>query len=145
MPPMDPAPALTIDEFDMHIRAKQGQALGLRYVAHGADWIELALPYSEALIGDTTTGVLASGPILTMMDTASGFAVRLKLGQIRPHATLDLRIDYLRPATPGKTVIGRVECYRVTRAISFVRGIAHDGDADDPLANLAGTFMFTDA
>ena len=140
-----PAPPLTIEEFEEHIRAKQGQALGLRYVAHGADWIELALPYNEELVADPNTGVLASGPILTMMDTASGFAVRLALGQIRPHATLDLRIDYLRPATPGKTVIGHVECYRITRAISFVRGIAHDGDADDPLANVAGTFMFTDS
>lgn len=60
-------------------------------------------------------------------------------------ATLDLRVDYLRPATPGKTVIGRGECYRITRAIGFVRGQAHDGDPADPLAHVAGTFMFTGA
>jgi len=42
-------------------------------------------------------------------------------------------------------VIGHGECYRVTRRIAFVRGYAHDGDADDPVAHVAGTFMFTDA
>lgn len=122
-----------------------GGRLGIVYHAHGADWAELALPYSSALVGEEETGVLASGPILAMMDMATSVAVWLKLGIFRAHATLDLRIDYLRPAVPGRTVIGRGECYRITRAISFVRGIAHDGDADDPLAHVAGTYMFTDA
>ena len=107
----------------------------------GDDWVELALPYREDLIGDAASGVLASGPILTMMDMATSAGVWTKLKLFVPHATLDLRVDYLRPATPGKTVIGRGECYRITRAIAFVRGQAHDGDPDDPLAHVAGTFM----
>ena len=122
-----------------------GALLGLDYHAHGADWVELALPYAQTLVGDPASGVLASGPILTMMDMATSLAVWTRLGTFRAHATLDLRIDYLRPATPGRTVIGRGECYRITRAISFVRGQAHDGDPADPLAHVAGTFMFTDA
>lgn len=122
-----------------------GGLLGLGYHAHGTDWVELALPYAQSLVGDPASGVLASGPILTMMDMATSLAVWTRLGVFRPHATLDLRIDYLRPATPGRTVTGRGECYRITRAVSFVRGQAHDGDPDDPLAHVAGTFMFTDA
>ena len=122
-----------------------GGLLNLSYHAHGPDWVELQLPYQTDLIGDPASGVLASGPILTMMDMATSLAVWTKLGSFRPHATLDLRIDYLRPATPGKTVYGRGECYRITRSISFVRGQAHDGDPADPLAHVAGTFMFTDA
>jgi len=55
--------------------------------------------------------------------------------------TLDLRVDYLRPAVPERTVIGRGECYRLTRSIAFVRGIAHDGDPNDPVAHVAGTFI----
>lgn len=120
-----------------------GGALGIRYHAHGADWAELALPYDARLIGDPATGVIASGPIVTMMDMATSLAVWTKLGRFVPHATLDLRVDYLRPATPGRTVMGRGECYRITRSISFVRGQAHDGDPTDPLAQVAGTFMFT--
>jgi len=118
-----------------------GRLLGLGYHAHGEDWVELALPYDEAQIGEVETGVVASGPILSMMDMATSMAVWLKLNAFRPHATLDLRVDYLRPATPGKTVIGRGECYRISRSIAFVRGQAHDGDPADPLAHVAGTFM----
>ena len=118
-----------------------GGRLGIAFREAGPDWVELELPYREDLIGDAASGVLASGPILTMMDMATSAGVWTRLGVFVAHATLDLRVDYLRPATPGKTVIGRGECYRITRAIAFVRGQAHDGDPDDPLAHVAGTFM----
>jgi uncharacterized protein (TIGR00369 family) len=118
-----------------------GTHLGLSYHAHGPDWAEMALPYDLRLVGDVESGVIASGPILSMMDMATSMSVWLKLGGFRAHATLDLRVDYLRPATPGKTVFGRGECYRVTRSIAFIRGQAHDGDPGDPLAHVAGTFM----
>ncbi|MFT3975630.1 MAG: PaaI family thioesterase [Sphingomonas bacterium] len=118
-----------------------GGRLGIRLHARTDDWIELALPYAEDMIGDERSGVLASGPIIAMMDMATSLAVWQKLGTFAPHATLDLRIDYLRPARPGQTVIGRAECLRIARSISFTRGIAHDGDIDDPIANVAATFM----
>jgi uncharacterized protein (TIGR00369 family) len=118
-----------------------GSRLGIEYREHGPDWAELALPYRAELVGDSASGVLASGPILALMDMAASVAVWLKLQVFKPHATLDLRVDYLRPARPGQTVIGRGECYRITRSIAFVRGQAHDGDPADPLAHVAGTFM----
>lgn len=120
-----------------------GSTLGIVYHAHGADWCELKLPYGDHLVGDPASGVIASGPIVTLLDQATSSAVWLKRGGFLPHATLDLRIDYLRAATPGRTVFGRGECYRLTKSIAFVRGTAHDGDPDDPLAHVAGTFMVT--
>lgn len=124
------------------IAARSGHivALGLRYVAHGEDWCELALDYDRRLISDVQTGVLASGPIVSLIDSAAAAAVGLRHGAT-PHATLDLRVDYLRPAKPGQAVIARGECYRLTRRIAFVRGIAHDGDATDPIAHVAATFV----
>ncbi len=119
-----------------------GAAIGYGYHAHGDDWAELALPYAEQLVGDPDSGVIASGPIIALMDMAASLGIWAKLGTFKPIATLDLRVDYLRPATPGRTVIGRGECYRLTRSIAFVRGQAHDGDAADPLAHIAGTYMF---
>ena len=119
--------------------------LGIRYHAHGDRWVELALPYDERQIGDPSRGVIASGPILTLMDMATSMSVWVKRATFSPQATLDLRVDYLRPATPGRTVIGRGECIRLTRSIAFVRGQAHDGDPADPLAHVAGTFMLLDA
>ncbi len=119
-------------------------ALGTRFIGHGADWAELAIDYREDLIGDAESGVLASGPIVALMDIATSLSVWIKRGAFRPQATLDLRIDYLRAATPGRTVIGRGECYRLTRRVAFVRGQAHDGDPADPIAHVTGTFMTTD-
>ena len=124
--------------------AGHGAALGIVYHAHGEDWTELALPWREELIGMEDGRILASGPIISLMDMATSLAVWTKLGKFRPQATLDLRVDYLRPAAPERTIIGRGTCYRVTRSIAFVRGIAHDGDPDDPVANVTGTFMGTE-
>jgi uncharacterized protein (TIGR00369 family) len=127
----------------MMSRNGHNRLIGVEYHAHGPDWVELRLPYAEKLVSDPETGILASGPIFTMMDMATSLSIWLKRGQFQPQATLDLRIDYLRPATPGQAVIGRGECYRLTKSIAFVRGQAHDGDPERPVANVAGTFMFT--
>ncbi len=119
-----------------------GGRLGIDYHAHGEGWVELTLPYSEEIVGDEDSGVIASGPIFALMDIATSLASMRRLGRFVPHATLDLRVDYLRPARPGHTVIGHGECYALKRSISFVRGQAHDGDPDDPIAHVTGTFMF---
>ena len=118
-------------------------ALGIAYQAHGSDWAELAMPFAPQLLADPDYGIMASGVIFTLMDTAAGFSVFIAQGSMVPHATLDLRLDYLRAPARGATVIGHAECYRMTRQIAFVRGHAHDGDPANPIANMAGTFMFT--
>lgn len=115
----------------------------VRYHRHGDNWCELELPYDERLISDTETGLMASGPIFTMMDMVTSMSIWLRTRRFRLQATLDLRVDYLRPATPGRSVIGHGECYGLTRSIAFVRGFAHDGDPEKPVAHVAGTYMFT--
>lgn len=143
------ADALTHDTFDparfMDFVSRIGHqaALGIRYRSHGIDWCELVLPYSAPLVGVVATGVIASGPIISLMDMATSIAIWIRRGAFRSQATLDMRVDYLRPAAPGRDVIGRGECYRQTRAIAFVSGIAHDGDPNDPVARVSATFMST--
>ncbi len=114
-------------------------ALGLAYLAHGDDWAELTLPYSRQLIIDA--GVIASGAIFSLMDSAAGFAVFTRLQSMTGHATIDLRLDYLHGPEPGVAIVGRAICYKLTSSVAFVRGFAHQGDPDRPLANMAGTFM----
>ncbi|PZU10028.1 PaaI family thioesterase [Sphingomonas sp.] len=135
--------ALPFDPVELLARGRSGHlvALGAEYVGHGEDWCELALPYDRRLISDLATGTLASGPIVSLMDSAAGMAVWLKRGQLQPVVTLDLRVDYLRPARPGRRVIGRCHCYRLTRRVGFVEGAAHDGDGEDPIARVAGSFL----
>jgi len=119
-------------------------ALGIDYVDHGDDWAELSLPYDERLVGMPASGIIASGPIVSLMDMAASLAIWIRLGKFRNQATLDLRVDYLRPARPGNAIVGRGICYGATRSVGFVRGLAHDGDPDDPVASVTGTFMFMD-
>ena len=117
--------------------------LGIGYRDHGSDWAELEMPFAPQQVADPDYGIIASGAIFTLMDNAAGFAVLVARGDTTPHATLDMRVDYLRGPAPRATVIGRAECYRLTRQIAFVRGVAHDGDPANPIANMAGTFMFS--
>ncbi len=115
--------------------------LGLKYHAHGEDWTELVLPWREDLLGEADRPVLASGPIVSLMDMASGLCIWTRMGGFNAIATLDLRVDYQRPARDRADVIGHAECYKLTRSAAFVRGIAHDGDPADPVAHIAGVFM----
>lgn len=139
MTAFDPARFTRLDHYG------HGGRLGIHYHAKADRWVELALPYAADQVGDPATGILASGPIVTLMDMATSMAVWTRRGVFAPHATLDLRVDYLRPATPGETVIARGECYRLARSVAFVRGIAYHTDPDDPIAHVAGTFMLMDA
>lgn len=115
--------------------------LGLKYRDHGPDWVELELPWREDLIGEPDRQVLATGPIVSLMDMTSGLSIWNRAGEFLAIATLDLRVDYMRPARERAAVIGRSQCYRLGRSAAFVRGIAHDGDPDDPVAHIAGCFM----
>jgi uncharacterized protein (TIGR00369 family) len=116
-------------------------ALGLVVVdaKPGEAW--LRVPYDEKLIGNPTTGVIHGGVITTLLDNCAGVAVATALPELRSIATLDLRIDYMKPATPRRDVIGYTRCYKVTRNIAFVTGSAYHEDPNDPIATTAMTFM----
>jgi len=81
------------------------------------------------------------GVIATLVDGSCGLALLGHLGRFEPIATLDLRIDYLRPATAHQSVIARATCYKVTRNVAFTRAVAYHDDPDDPIAHSVGTFM----
>jgi uncharacterized protein (TIGR00369 family) len=101
------------------------------------------VPYSEKLIGDPQTGVVHGGVITGLLDHTCGLAVMAKLRYPMQIATLDLRIDYMRPAKPRVDIIAECECLRVTHEVAFVRGVAHQGDAADPMALCTAAFMLT--
>jgi len=120
------------------------RALGISMVEWGDGFAKHRLPYDEKLIGNPETGVLHGGAITALLDACCGTAVFNSLPEPQPIATLDLRIDYLGPATPGRDVFARADCYKVTRHVAFVRATAfHEGDEAAPIASASGTFMVT--
>lgn len=115
--------------------------LRMQVVDSGPGYATLTLPYHEELIGDRTRNVVFGGVITTLIDQASGLAVACAMEEMSAIATIDLRVDYLRAAEPGRDLFARAECYKLTRNVAFVRATAWDDDPGDPFAGCLGTFM----
>jgi uncharacterized protein (TIGR00369 family) len=117
-------------------------ALGIEVVAMSREAVVFRLPYAAKLVGNADTGTLHGGAITALLDACSGAAVFASLTQFVPIATLDLRIDYLRPAH-NRDVIARAHCYKLTKNVAFTRAVAYHDSEDDPIASSVGTFMIS--
>ena len=115
------------------------RALGMELVEATPGVVEIAMPWSEEFVGDPRTGVLHGGVISALMDTCCGAAVMTHPTRPAMTATIDLRIDYLRSATPGQRVRTRAECFHMTRSVAFVRAVARD-EGDTLVATATGSF-----
>lgn len=122
-----------------------GAALGFKVVSVSRGRGCLQVPWREDLVGDPETGVIAGGVVTALLDHCCGLAIKAAQGDISGTATLDLRIDYMRPAHPRTGLIAEAHCYKITRSIAFVRGQAYDGSSDDPVATAQAAFMLAGA
>ena len=122
-----------------------GQALGFETVDTKDGEFEIRAPYAEHLVGDPDSGVVHGGVITAMLDNACGRAVRMAREQTGGGdgaiATLDLRIDYMGPAEPGKDLFARAKCFKLTRNVAFVRASAFTDSPEAPIATCVAAFM----
>ncbi|WP_420472091.1 PaaI family thioesterase [Brevundimonas sp. FT23042] len=116
-------------------------ALGFAYDGLSGDRVRLRVPWREDLVGDPATGVLSGGLVTALLDHAGGLAVWVALDRFEPIATLDLRVDYMRPARAQTGLIAEARCYRLTRSIAFVRAWAFENDPEDPVAAAQAAYI----
>ena len=123
----------------------QCRRLGLTIQEASEHHVLIELPYSQDIIGYPDTGVIHGGVITTLIDTACGTAVVCailkKYQSLELSPTLDLRVDYMKPAEPHKSVYGFAECYRLSPSVAFTRAIAYQDSIDEPIAHAVGSFM----
>ena len=130
-----------LKQANQFIRAlPHARALGMELQSLEMGTAIISMPYAERLIGDPKTGVVHGGAVSALMDTACGAAVMSHPSNPAGTATIDLRIEYLRAATPGQTITTEATCYHATRSVAFVRATAHDEDRATPVAMATGTF-----
>jgi uncharacterized protein (TIGR00369 family) len=128
---------------DHLLNIPHARALGMTLVRHDATGSLVRVPYAEHLVGDPDTGVIHGGVLTAVLDNTCGMAVRppQESDQWLPIATLDLRIEYLGAATPHQDIFAEAVCFKRTRHIAFVRAVAYQTSADEPIATCVASFM----
>ena len=122
--------------------AAHTHALGFLYEGLTDDKaVRMRVPYRADLVGDPDSGVLAGGLVTALLDHVGGMAVWIAMDAFRPIATLDLRVDYMRAAAPGRDLLAQARCYRLTPSIGFVRAWAFEDDPSDPVAAAQAAYV----
>ena len=115
--------------------------LGIRMAEIAPGRCTMYVEFRPELVGDPSRGVLHGGVVTTLIDATAGAAVYTAVPTETALATLDMRIDYLKPAEPDKRLYASAELYRLTRRIAFVRASAYQDDAENRVAHCAASFM----
>lgn len=119
------------------------QALGFKLRAAQRGQVTLELPFKPEFVGNPVTRVLHGGVVTSLADTAGALSIYTELTALEAVATLDLRIDYLRPGVPDQPLFCTSECYRLTNQIAFTRSSVYQQDPAHPIAQVVASYMRT--
>ncbi len=120
-------------------------AIGITVEKIEGEALTLRLPYADNLVGDPHTGILHGGVITVLLDQALGVSA-LAGDALEPSVapTLDLRIDHLGVAPPGKDILATASVYHTTRKVLFIRGFAYWDSPENTIARATGTWLRLD-
>lgn len=100
--------------------------------------------WREDLVGDPDSGVIHGGILTSLLDNLCGVAIGTAMPKPMSTATLDLRIDYMRPAEKGRDILAEAECYHMTRNVAFTHAWAYHETRDKVIATASGAFALND-
>jgi uncharacterized protein (TIGR00369 family) len=115
--------------------------LGMQVVAMAADQVRMRLAPQPQLLADDDAGDICSSVLYSLADSASGLAVFAATRELKPIATLDLRMDYLRPAAGERALVATARCHHLTEDVAFVHCEVFSEGMDEPVAKGNATFM----
>ena len=120
-------------------------ALEMELLEMDVGYCRMQMPYHAAIVGDPDTGCVHGGVVTTLLDSVGGLCVIAQLQRMQPVATLDLRIDYLKPATPRSHLLAEARVERMTRTVAFVSGLAYQDRPESPIARATASFILESA
>ena len=129
---------LTLEQVQaLVIRAPFHQWLGLTVIAVADDGIEIKAKWREEWVVNKERGYTHGGILAALIDLAADWAMVKQTGRGVP--TIDLRVDYHRPAAPGDlTARGKV----IRNGSQFATAEAQIFDRDGKLiASGRGTYF----
>jgi uncharacterized protein (TIGR00369 family) len=93
--------------------------LAIEVVQVAVGRVVFAIPFRPELIGDPLRPALHGGVLSALIDACGGAAVWMCVGDEDRVSTIDLRVDYLRPA-PLETIESSAEVLRVGSRVGVV-------------------------
>jgi uncharacterized protein (TIGR00369 family) len=137
-----PAPPRALNNLDALIRIPPFHAwLGLTLVEASAKHAIVRVPYKDDLIGNPLIPAVHGGITSALVDLAGGAVTFAALGI--PTPTIDLRVDFLRPALAGQDLVAVARAVSIGSTIGFVDVEVHNvpagGAWPHPQAQLVAT------
>ena len=103
------------------------EVLGISVTSVERGRARLELPFREELVGDVLRPSIHGGVISALIDVAGGAAVATRICPGDRMSTVDLRVDYLRPA--GKApLVAESEVIRTGNRVAVVRVLVLGSD-----------------
>ena len=99
--------------------------LGLELVEMSEDGIELSVPWREEFVVNPKAGYTHGGILAAVIDIAADYALAAKIGA--PIPTVDLRVDYHRPAMPGVLTV-EARLIKLGRTFSTAEAFVTDSE-----------------
>ena len=117
--------------------------LGLRCELAGDEMTGI-LPFSPHLIGNTSIPAIHGGVVGAFLELTALAQLIIREPARRQPRTIDMTIDYLRPARGGLTTYARADVRKLGRRIASVHVEAWQDARANPVAALRGHFMLSE-